>query len=186
MDPFELILLAGAAWWAWSVLGSAASGGAQIFYPASQPDTLPGGWNVMPTAITNDPSTWPSGDRIWEIAHAIAMQEGFNRGPGFAPFDLNNPGDLSPGDENGQATVGAPEFHGGSSIIHFATPEGGFSALYTKIARIVAGGSVVYGQKWTLRQIGAKWAGDRNWPDGVGSLLGINPDREGFYSYVNR
>jgi hypothetical protein len=135
--------------------------------------------------ITNDPATWPTGDRIWDCVRAVAIQEGYPNGPGAAPFNLNNPGDLGPGDEHGQATAGKAEFHGGSSIIHFATALGGFTACYTKISNMLAGKSSVYGSNWTLRQIGAKWAADPNWAAGVARTLGIDPNVSGFADYVN-
>lgn len=134
--------------------------------------------------ITNDPATWPTGDRIWDICRAIAKQEGYSRGPGAAPYNLNNPGDLSPGDEHGRATAGTAEWHGGSYVIHFATAYDGWMALYAKVTNIVLGNSRTYSQQWSIRQIGAKWAGDPGWPNGVARNLGVNPDSDGFYSYV--
>jgi hypothetical protein len=46
--------------------------------------------------ITSDPSTWPTGSRIWDIARAIAIAEGANV-EGSNPDRLNNPGDISDG-----------------------------------------------------------------------------------------
>lgn len=133
--------------------------------------------------ITQDPSTWPgpSGPyqsaSLWNIVTAVALAEGFNNGPGTAPYDLNNPGDLSPGDESGQQIAGPPQVHDGSSIISFLTCEGGFIALYLKFARIVAGKSSVYPVSWSWSQVAKKYAGDsQNWLNNVTSYLGVDPN----------
>ena len=112
---------------------------------SAPPDTplVPPGFPVNPTgvkvytsdgsitgsAITPDPSTWPGDDNLWNVCTAIALAEGYNLGPGTAPYDLNNPGDLGPGDEHGEKTAGAAQPHGGSLIIVFAVAEGGWRAL---------------------------------------------------------
>lgn len=126
-------------------------------------------------AITEKPDTWPTGDAIWDICRAVAQAEGYNAGRGAAPFDLNNPGDLSPGDEHGQATAGAAEFHGGSYIIHFATPADGWQALYAKFSNIVNGSSKVYGADWSWSQVGQTYAADPQWALHVATLLGVDP-----------
>jgi hypothetical protein len=132
--------------------------------------------------ITADTSTWPGSQpaypnaAVWDICTAVALAEGYNDGSGTAPYDLNNPGDLSPGDEAGQATAGAPESHGGSNIIHFATCEGGFVALYTKFFNIASGNSKVYPASWTWAQVAAKYAGDSaDWLNNVTNYLGVDP-----------
>lgn len=133
--------------------------------------------------ITSDPATYPGAtflypnDKVWNICTAVAMAEGYNLGTGSAPYDLNNPGDLSPGDENGQATIGSGEYHGGSTIIHFATCEGGFIALYDKFNRIVSGGSSVFPANWTWTQVAAKYAGNwQSWLNNVTGYLGVDPN----------
>ena len=120
-------------------------------------------------------SNWPAGDPLWDICRAIAQQEGYGKA-GAAPTNLNNPGDLSPGDEHGFATAGAPEFHGGSYIIHFATPDDGWGALRAKFQNIVDGNSKVYGADWSWLQIGQQYAADPNWGTGVASILGVDPN----------
>ena len=127
-------------------------------------------------AITNDSATWPGDDKVWNICAAIAIAEGYN-GAGNASFQLNNPGDLSPGDEHGEATSGAAQWHGGSYVIQFATAEGGWRALHTKIGNIIQGTSHVYGPFDTWTQIGAKWAGNSAaWTKNVTSYLGVDPN----------
>jgi hypothetical protein len=134
--------------------------------------------------ITFDPNTWPSGNKIWDICRAIAEAEGYDTDG--AAFHLNNPGDLSPGDEHGFPTIGPAEFHDGSYIIHFATALDGWNALFQKVSNIVEGKSKVYGQYWTITQIASKYAGDSaNWAKNVGAILGIDPNSQGFYDYVN-
>jgi hypothetical protein len=128
-------------------------------------------------SITPDPRTWPMGDRIWDVCRAIAFAEGYNQGPGAAPFELNNPGDLSPGDEWGMQTAGAAEFHGGSRVIHFATAADGWNALHRKIANIASGNSEVYSADWSWSRIGETYAGDsENWSRNVAAALGVSVD----------
>lgn len=120
------------------------------------------------------PSTWPTGDRIWDVCRAIAHAEGYDVA-GTAPANLNNPGDLSPGDEHGYATAGPAEFHGGSYIIHFATPQDGWGALYAKFSNIANGDSTVYQADWSWEQIGQTYASDPNWGAHVAAALGVDP-----------
>lgn len=133
--------------------------------------------------IAPDPSTWPGAtplypdQSVWNICTAVALAEGFNQGVGTAPYDLNNPGDLSPGDESGQAVAGPPQVHDGSSIIMFATCEGGFIALYKKFANIRAGKSKVYPVTATWTQVAKLYAGNwQNWLNNVTSYLGVDPN----------
>jgi hypothetical protein len=147
--------------------------------------TVPGGnsdGSLTGSSITNDSSTWPGASNqypngsVWDICTAVALAEGYNGGPGVAPYDLNNPGDLSPGDEAGQATAGKPEVHDGSSIIHFALAEGGFIALYTKFFNIVSGNSKVYPKTFTWAQVAQKYAGNSAaWLTNVTNYLGVDP-----------
>jgi hypothetical protein len=132
--------------------------------------------------ITNDPATWPGAQpaypngAVWDICTAVALAEGFNQGVGTAPYDLNNPGDLSPGDEAEQATAGPAQYHGGSNIIFFATVEGGFVALYDKFFRIVSGNSKVYPASWTWAQVAKEYAGNSAaWLKNVTGYLGVDP-----------
>lgn len=120
------------------------------------------------------PSTWPTGDRIWDICRAIAHAEGFDV-RGTAPANLHNPGDLSPGDEHGFATAGPAEYHGGSYVIHFASDQDGWGALYAKISNIWDGTSKVYDPDWSWQQIGAQYASDPNWGAHVAAALGVDP-----------
>lgn len=126
--------------------------------------------------ITERPDSWPGSDTdlIWNIVAAVALAEGYNGGPGVAPYDLNNPGDLSPGDEAGQEIGGAPQVHDGSAIICFALAEGGFQALYTKFSNIVNGRSHVYPASMTWAQVAAKFAGNAGtWLTNVTGYLGV-------------
>lgn len=133
--------------------------------------------SITGAPITQDSATWPGTDKIWQICKAVAHAEGYDLGPGTAPFDLNDPGDLSPGDEAGELTDGDPEHHDGSAIIHFATAEGGWRALYHKFNRIVTGKSAAYPQTLTWQQVSQKYAGDSaNWLNNVTHYLGVDPD----------
>jgi hypothetical protein len=133
--------------------------------------------------ITENPTTWPgssfayANDKVWNICTAVALAEGFNLGAGAAPFDLNNPGDLSPGDEAGQPTAGPAQSHGGSNIIYFKTSEGGFVALYHKFNNIVNGDSSVYPVDWTWNQVASRYAGNsQSWLNNVTAYLGVDPE----------
>jgi hypothetical protein len=126
--------------------------------------------------ITEDPGTWPSGDRVWDVCQAIARAEGYNVGPGAAPFDNNNPGDLGPGDEHGFPTIGEAGYHGGSFILHFATAADGWNALYQKMRNVAAGSSSVYSADWSWGQIADVYAGDAaDWLRNVTRALGVDP-----------
>lgn len=126
--------------------------------------------------ITNDPATWPNGDKLWSIAQAVAIAEGANIA-GSVPDRSNNPGDLGKGDEHGQATVGAvcvPDAEG--AVIHFATKAGGWNALRAKLQNIATYKSAVYSPDWTWYQIASKWAGNSEaWADNVAGALGVDP-----------
>lgn len=125
--------------------------------------------------ITQNPSTWPGADAYDAICTAIALAEGYNQGPGTAPYDLNNPGDLSPGDEHGQPTCGAAQYHGGSNVIFFCTVEAGWTALRNKFQAIVAGESSVYAASDTWAQVAAKYAGNSAaWLNNVTNYLGVD------------
>src|SRR5260370_32854808 len=85
-----------------------------------------------PMSITVDESTWPSGDRVWNVCRAIARAEGANV-QGSNPDRLNNPGDIS----DGGLKYGF-EFHSGSSITKFPDKQTGWVWLYQKISNIVS------------------------------------------------
>jgi hypothetical protein len=133
--------------------------------------------SITGSQITNDPSTWPGSDNTWNVCTAVALAEGFNLGNGTAPYDLNNPGDLSPGDENGEATAGPAQQHGGSAIIYFSVCEGGFRALYAKFNRIANGQSSAYPITYTWTQVASVYAGNASaWLTNVTSYLGVDPN----------
>jgi len=128
------------------------------------------------SAITNDVNTWPGSDAYDAICTAIALAEGYNQGAGTAPYDLNNPGDLSPGDENGQPTCGPAQFHGGSNVIWFCTVENGWTALRDKFQNIVNGDSSVYADTDTWATVASKYAGNSAaWLNNVTNYLGVDP-----------
>jgi hypothetical protein len=127
--------------------------------------------SITGSPITSDQGTWPSGDQLWQIAQAIALAEGYNRGSGYVPYDLNNPGDIS----DGAATYGSQP-HSGSNVTTFPTAEIGWQWLYNKLNTISTGGSSVYQPTMTWQQIAALWAGDSGaWVNNVTSNLGVDP-----------
>lgn len=153
------------------------------------PETSPQGDS---SGISSDPATWPTGDRIWDCCRAVAQHEGYGNSSA-APFRYNNPGDLSKGDEHGQAVRGYVRLPDGENLINFSTAFDGWTAMYKKIRAIVNGSSFTYSGLSTLSQIGSKWATDPAWALGVAqsfadpSIVGvaIDPSNQGFYDYVN-
>ena len=128
------------------------------------------------STITNDTGTWPGDDKLWQVCAAVALAEGYNKGAGVAPYDLNNPGDLSPGDESGEQVSMPAQYHGGSNVIVFDTAEGGWRALYAKFQRIVTGKSSTYPATLTWEQIAQKYAGNwQNWLTNITNYLGVDP-----------
>lgn len=126
--------------------------------------------------ISNDPSTWPGGDLVWTVCQAIASAEGANLA-GSAPDRYNNPGDLSKGDEHGQTVAGYQVLPDGEKLIVFATKEGGWAALYSKISNIVSGSSTAYSPSMTWTQIAQKYAGNwQAWVANVTGFLGVGPN----------
>lgn len=122
--------------------------------------------------ITEDESTWPTGDKAWDIAHAIAKAEGYNRGTGFVPFDLNNPGDIS----DGAGEFGS-QHHSGSNVTTFPDAETGWQWLHTKLSNALGGKSTVFVPSMTWTEVAKKWAGDwQNWVNNVTSELGVDPN----------
>ena len=132
--------------------------------------------------ITHDPATWPTGDKVWNVARAIAMAEGANV-EGDAPDRLNNPGDLSRGDEHGQSVVEYVTLSDGENAIHFLSKAGGWMALYKKIANIRDGNSHVYKPWMTWEQMAKSYAGNSAaWAANVARELGVNTtDKFGAY-----
>ena len=126
-------------------------------------------------AITNNVNTWPGNDAYDAICTAVALAEGYNQGSGAAPYDLNNPGDLSPGDEAGEPTCGSAQYHGGSNVIFFCTVENGWTALRTKFQNIVAGNSSVYSDADSWAVVAGKYAGNSAaWLSNVTNYLGVD------------
>lgn len=130
-----------------------------------------------PYMITYDESTWPSGDRIWNVCRAIASAEGADV-QGSNPDRLNNPGDIS----DGFSTYGG-EQHSGSNITKFPDKETGWKWLYRKISNISQGNSDVYSVDFTWQQFSQKYAANwQPWLAIVTGRLNVNDtDRFGDY-----
>ena len=161
---FSIIALAGVAVWYYLKTNS---GGEQEPENECCEVSCCGGCDL----ITNDPSTWPTGNKIWDAARAIALAEGANIA-GSNPDRLNNPGDISDG-----YNVYGGESHSGSNITQFPTKTAGWQELYNKLNRIVNGDSAVYSPDFTWNQIAQKWAGDwENWVTNVTDALNLSPD----------
>lgn len=122
--------------------------------------------------VASDPSTWPTGNRIWDCCRAIAVAEGYNV-VGSNPANLNNPGDIS----DGASTYGS-EFHSGSSITKFPDAVTGWQWLYTKLNNAANGKSTVYDPSMSWNEIGAIWAPPNAtvWAANVARQLGVDVD----------
>jgi hypothetical protein len=120
--------------------------------------------------ITNNPQTWPSGDRIWLVCHAIAFAEGAHIA-NSNPDRLNNPGDIS----DGFSQFGG-EQHSNSNITHFPDKNTGWQWLYDKISNIANGNSHEYSATESWTTFASKWAGDwKNWVTNVTNNLQVSP-----------
>ncbi len=129
--------------------------------------------------ITSDPSTWPTGSKIWDIARAIAIAEGANV-EGSNPDRLNNPGDIS----DGAGTFGS-QAHSGSNVTTFPDKATGWSWLYNKLENIALGKSHVFSPSMTWTGFAQKYAGNwQNWVANVTRELGVDPNST-FGDYVN-
>lgn len=124
---------------------------------------------------TINKTTWPSGDPIWDIARAIAQQEGFGISSS-APTRNHNPGDIS----DGANTYGYDHSVTSSRVTTFPDDTTGWQWLYDKLSKIYAGNSSAYDPSvpWSGwcgpdAQTGP-WAADPNWGDGVASNLGVD------------
>jgi hypothetical protein len=130
--------------------------------------------NIVPT----DSDTWPGGDSIWEVARAIAHQEGYGVSMANAPTRNNNPGDISDGfSQFGGETLD-------SKITHFPDPATGWNWLYNKLKNVHDGRSHVFSNDMTWAEFGAKYASDPNWATGMLRHLGhgvSTSDRVGDY-----
>lgn len=132
--------------------------------------------HIVPT----DQRTWPSGNRVWDVARAVAIAEGYNVA-GSNPSRLNNPGDIS----DGRDTYGS-ESHSGSQVTVFPDAVTGWQWLYTKIKRAASGGSNTYDPSMSWREIGALWAPPNAevWASNVANALGVDSDSS-LGDYVN-
>jgi hypothetical protein len=128
------------------------------------------GGSVVAGNITSNPLTWPSGDRIWLVCHAIALAEGANIS-GSVPDNANNPGDIS----DGFNTYGGTNVDG-SNVTQFPDKNTGWQWLYNKISAIVNGTSHSYSATESWNSFGQKWSGDwKTWVTNVTGTLGVSP-----------
>lgn len=138
----------------------------------------------MSCQITYDTSTWPSGDRVWDVCRAIAIAEGAND-PGSVPDKYNNPGDLSRGDEHGQSVAGYVTLGCGEGEIIFSTKQDGWDALYKKISAAASGSSKIYLPSLTWAQVASHYAKNSvNWLANVTKTLGVSAS-DTLGGYVN-
>jgi hypothetical protein len=120
-------------------------------------------------------SLGPVSQKIQDLAQAIAQAEGYTRGPGFIPYDYNNPGDLV------DSATG--------QYRRFATADEGFQALYDKLQFDTSGASAIYHPSMTWQQFAWMWVngtapganlthpGDAPdaWAATVAGQLGVDP-----------
>lgn len=122
--------------------------------------------------ITSDPSTWPSGDLIWQACQAVAHAEGADV-PNSNPDRLNNPGDISD-----FAGVYGYEPHSGSKVTVFPSKEIGWQKLYWKLSALAGQRqSSVFSPNMTWLECARAYAGNwQNWVNNVTSALGVSPN----------
>jgi len=145
----------------------------------------------------HDPTTWPDGDSIGEIVHAIALAEGYGAsgwsdGEDSAGTAAHNPGDLSDNYDTVTYGVTYPSagIHSGSNIIDYLTHQNGWNLCYNKIRRMIYGQSTIANAYTTWQQLANVWVGDESarsgWVDAVTSYLGVQPtDHIGEYAGVS-
>lgn len=164
------------------LLSGPAKAAVAVFVPNAEdapmnPGTVP---PIPQHIVSTAPSTWPTGDKLWDCCRAIAYAEGYNVA-NAVPARLNNPGDLSDG-----AAMYGSEPHSGSSVTTFPDAVTGWTWLYAKLQNIAAGRSAVYDASMSWREIGAKWAPPNAevWATNVAARLGVDPDSS-LGDYVN-
>jgi hypothetical protein len=113
-------------------------------------------------------ANWPNS--VIKFAQAIAKAEGFGLADAI-PTIANNPGDLTGKDAGSFPTMGTANMEG---VIKFMNLQDGWTALYVKVSRMLAGGSKVYTPNLTLAQVGMLYSGgDKNWATNVAAELGV-------------
>jgi hypothetical protein len=119
--------------------------------------------------VNTDQSTWPTGDKVWQFAHAIALAEGYEV-ENSVPSRLHNPGDIS----DGRLTFGS-ESHDGSNVTTFPDDATGWKWLYNKLTNALTGKSTVFKPTMTFWEFAQKYAGDStDWARNVCNHLGVN------------
>jgi hypothetical protein len=117
-------------------------------------------------------------DRIDEMAHAIAVAEGyFADGPHDGrtlPYRLNNPGALK---KPAKGAADLPTWKD-TGLVWFPTADIGWDALRHQVRLMLTGTSGVYEHSDSLTTVGDKYAdGDANWGVNVATRLGVTPAR---------
>lgn len=160
---------AGGGAMAQAAVSSSTGGGTVPTDSSFNPNNAP---SVPQHIVPSNPSTWPSGDRIWDCCRAIAYAEGYNVA-GSNPATLNNPGDISDG-----ATTYGFETHAGSNITKFPDAATGWRWLWSKLNNAATGNSSVYDPSMSWNEIGALWAPPNAgvWASNVAGALGVDPD----------
>jgi hypothetical protein len=121
--------------------------------------------------ITHHESTWPTGDKVWNVCRAIARAEGANV-QDSNPDRLNNPGDISDG-----ARLYGSEHHSGSAVTAFPDKVTGWHWLYAKIQRIEEGESHTFSPYDTWAALAHKYAANWvPWLKEVTEYLRVLPD----------
>jgi hypothetical protein len=181
VDPITLlILLAVLAIGEYAILSATSSAASESPEAIDSVFSLSGVPAVPQHIESSNPSTWPQGNRIWDISRAIAFAEGYDQ-LGSNPSRLNNPGDIS----DGVSTYGS-EQHSGSSVTSFPDALTGWTWLYAKIRNIANGNSAVYDPSMSWNEIGEKWAPPNasTWAANVATNLGVDADSS-LNDYIN-
>jgi hypothetical protein len=114
--------------------------------------------------------------KVEQMAAGIAQAEGFYVA-GSIPQKAHNPGDLAKGD---MGDTGNYIFaKGGVQIIVFLTDDDGWTALKTKIRRMLTNTSKVYNTQMSLSQLAQTYTGGDNpeaWANTLAQNLGVGTD----------
>jgi hypothetical protein len=119
----------------------------------------------------SDRNSWPAGDKVWQLAQAIAKAEGYGVSDGNGPTRNHNPGDIS----DGANTYGHDPLITDSKVTTFPDDATGWQWLYHKLKNILDGGSHVYSPSMTFLEFAQKYAGSYvDWARNVTNDLGVS------------
>ena len=141
--------------------------------PVPYGDTMTNLEQIVGSIDPMDTETWPTGDKLWNIARAIAMAEGYGAAINNAPTRNRNPGDISDFAEK----YGYDPSVLDSKVTTFPTHAAGWAGLRWKLENMANRQSAVYSPDMTWEQFAQKWQTKLgpSWVDHVTNSLGVKP-----------